>query len=279
LLGIFLARTLPIQVGYAVAIVISRGYYFFARSDKVALQENLQMVLGDGVSEKEINKLVRRIFINFAKYLADFMKYSRIPDGYIDKMVEIQGEEHIEKALAEGKGAVLLALHTGNWELGGFVVGHLGYPFNALVLEHDNKKINEFFKEQRRVNSVKAIPLGMSVKQCFRALKSNELLAIVGDKNYTGNGVYVDFFEKKALLPKGAAVLALKTGAPIIITVMTRKKGNTFLLKMEEAISYTPTGDMDKDVQELMKKYVKVFEKIIRAHPEQWYVFKKIWDQ
>lgn len=279
LLGIFLARALPIQVGYVVAIAVSRVYYFFARNDKLALRHNLRVVLGEGASEKTINKLVRRIFINFAKYLADFFKYTRISEGFIEKMVEIKGEEHIKDALSNGKGAVLLALHIGNWELGGFVVGSLGYPFNSLVLDHEDQRINKFFKRQREVNGAKTIPLGAAVKQCFRVLRGNELLAIVGDKNYTGNGVYVDFFGKKALLPKGAAVFSLKTGSPIIVTVMTRKKGNTFQLKMEKPIHPVPTGDMEKDVKALMGEYIKVFERTIKAHPEQWYVFKNIWEQ
>jgi KDO2-lipid IV(A) lauroyltransferase len=269
---------LPLGVGYAVAVFIARGYWFFARRDQAELKENLRVVLGDDVSEKVLDKHVRAIFKNFAKYLVDFFKFTQFTEEYVAEHFKIEGRENLDRALDEGKGAVLTSLHLGNWELGGAVVGGLKYPISAIVLEHKNKRINDFFTRQRSINEMKSIPIGLSIKECFKALKRNEFLAIAGDKDYTSNGIYVDFFNRKALIPKGPAAFSLKTGAPIIITMLVREKDDSFKLIMEEPIRYKSTGDYEKDIIILMELYLKRCEKYIRKYPDQWYVFRRIWE-
>ncbi|MGB2601087.1 MAG: lysophospholipid acyltransferase family protein [Candidatus Omnitrophota bacterium] len=278
ILGFSLANLLPLGVGYAVAVFIARGYWFFARRDQAELKENLRVVLGDDVSEKVLDKHVRAIFKNFAKYLVDFFKFTQFTEEYVAEHFKIEGRENLDRALDEGKGAVLTSLHLGNWELGGAVVGGLKYPISAIVLEHKNKRINDFFTRQRSINEMKSIPIGLSIKECFKALKRNEFLAIAGDKDYTSNGIYVDFFNRKALIPKGPAAFSLKTGAPIIITMLVREKDDSFKLIMEEPIRYKSTGDYEKDIIILMELYLKRCEKYIRKYPDQWYVFRRIWE-
>ena len=86
--------------------------------------------------------------------------------------------------------------------MGGAVFAALGYPVHAIVLEHKDKRINDFFINQRLANNFKSIPIGLKLRECYRVIKRNEALAIAGDKDYTESGEYVDFFGKKALIYK-----------------------------------------------------------------------------
>ncbi len=277
--GIFRARMMPRRICYLIAVVIARVYFIFSRKDKQALRENLRVVLEKGTNPAVIDSHVIGVFRNFAKYLADFFRLSRLSRKYIRKHIEIKGLHYLDDCLSEGSGAILLTAHLGNWELGGAVIGVLGYPISALVLEHKDKRINDFFARRRFNNDVRGIPLGVKVKQCFKVLKSNEVLAIVGDKDYTGSNECAEFFGKKARLPKGAAVLSLKTGAPIILIFVVREKNNTYKIHLNEPIKYEPTGDYDGDVKTLMGRYLSGFEKYIREYPDQWYAFERIWKQ
>ncbi|MBD3426003.1 MAG: hypothetical protein GF409_02080 [Candidatus Omnitrophica bacterium] len=277
ILGFSLANMLPLKAGYAIAVFAARVYWFFARRDQVEIKENLRVVLGEDVSEKELDRHVRAIFKNFGKYLVDFFKFTKFTEEYIDKHITVNGKENLDRALEHGKGVIATTVHLGNWELGAAVVGGLNYPINAIVLEHTNKHINEFFNRQRAINNMKPIPLGLSMKECFRALKRNEVLAIAGDKDYTSGGIYVDFFGKKALIPKGPAAFSVKTGAPVVVTMLTRESDDSFVLTFEEPIIYEPSGDYERDVRKLMGIYLEKFEKYIRKYPNQWYVFRKIW--
>ncbi len=277
--GFFLAKIMPIGVCYFVAELVARTYFLFAERDKEGLRANLKVVLGGDADEATINRHVLAVFRNFAKYLADFFKFTRFSEEYVFRNIEIVGREHVDKCLSEGKGVITLSLHLGNWELGGAVVGGLNYPISALILEHANKRINDFFTRQRAINDMKAIPVGLRIKECFNVLKRGEILAIAGDKDYTASGIYVDFFGKKALMPKGPAVFSLRTGAPIVFSVLTREKGDRFKLTFEKPIKYHPIGDHEKDIRALMSEYLRIFERYVREYPDQWYAFRKVWNQ
>ncbi|NQT32813.1 MAG: lysophospholipid acyltransferase family protein [Candidatus Omnitrophica bacterium] len=280
-IGMLLARVLSLKAGYVIAKISANLYCFFAREDRRELTDNLRVVLGEDTPNAVIDEHVRGIFVNFAKYLADFFKFTRYTKEHIDQNIEIVDIENLDDALAEGNGAILLSLHLGNWELGAAIIASIGYPLSALVLEHADKRINDFFVKQRDINSMKVIQMGLQaglrIKECFRVLKKNESLAIVGDKDYTSNGLEIEFFGKKAVLPKGPAVFALKTKAPIVFTVLTREKDDTFKFYFEKSIKCENTGDADKDIRGVMSEYIKLFEKYIRMYPDQWYAFKRLW--
>jgi len=277
--GVLLARIVPKRGAYAIAEAVARLYFKFSGSDKDELRVNMRVVLGDGATEEEIDEHVLKVFINFAKYLVDFFSFPKFTEEHIFDNIEIIGREYLDECLSEGRGVILTSVHLGNWELGGAIVGAMKYPISAIVLVHDNKRINDFFVKQRSINDMTSIPIGLQIKECFKALKRNEALAIVGDKNYTSNGIYVDFFGKKALMPKGPAVIALRTSAPIIFTAVTREKGDKFRLSFEKPIKYKSTGDHEKDEKALMGEYLRIFEKYICKYPDQWYAFQPIWNQ
>ncbi len=278
-IGIFFARNLSIRKAYGVAEASARFYYKFAERDKRELKANLKVVLGENVPDDVLERHRIEIFKNFAKYLVDFFRFPNLTKEYLEEHIDTENIDCINKCLEEKKGVILLTLHLGNWELAGAVIANAVGPVNAIVLEHSSKTINNFFIHQRAIRGVKSIPLGVQIKECFKVLKRNEPLAIVGDKDYTDSGTSIDFFGKKALVPKGPAAFALRTGAPVIFTVLTREKNDRFKLHFEEPLRYSPTGDFEKDVKCLMSKYLESFEKYIRKYPDQWYVFREIWNQ
>lgn len=272
-------KILPRKVCYAIAGMTARICFVFQKDDRKGLKENLRVVLGDDVSEEELNRHAVNVFRNFAKYLVDFFKFPKFTEEYINRYVEIEGREYLDKYMSEGKSVIMTGLHLGNWELGGAVIGALGYPISAITLEHDDVRINNYFVHRRLMNDLKGIPLGIQIKGCFKVLKNNEILAVMGDKDYTDSGTYVDFFGKKAVMPRGPAAFALKTGAPLMVTVLIRKPDDTYKLIMSKPVEYEITGDREKDLNIIMEKYIGIFEKCIRENPDQWYVFRKIWDQ
>jgi Kdo2-lipid IVA lauroyltransferase/acyltransferase len=277
--GFFLAKSLPIDVSYSVAVAIAWVYFIFSKKDKGILRDNLRGALGRDVPIQEIDRNVLLILRNFAKYLVDFFRFPRFSTEYIADNIEVVGRENLDECLSEGKGVISVTLHLGNWELGAALVGGLGYDLCVIALEHSNARINNFFNSQRAINSVKSIPTGANVRSCFKALAKNQMVAIAADKDYTQTGIEVEFFGKKTSLPRGAAVISLRTGAPIVFTVLTREKGDKFKLVFEKPIRCKPTGDSETDIKNLMGEYVKLFEKYILAYPDQWYAFRRIWEQ
>jgi KDO2-lipid IV(A) lauroyltransferase len=89
----------------------------------------------------------------------------------------------------------------------------------------------------------------------------------------------MDFFGRKAFIPRGPAAIALKTGAPLMVMVTTREKGDRFLVRFEPPVSFEPGEDMRENVKTMMRKYLRIFEKYIRRYPDQWYVFGEVWER
>jgi KDO2-lipid IV(A) lauroyltransferase len=219
------------------------------------------------------------MFRNFAKYLVDFFRFSKLDTEYIKRNIKIENMRYVDEALAKGKGVIALSAHIGNWELGGVVIALLGYPFWAVALPHKHKAVNNFFNSQRESKGMMVIPLGKAVRQCLNLLKENKVVALAGDRDFTEKGLVLDFFGKPAFFPEGPAAFALKTGAVIVPAFMVRNKDDSFTLKVEKPLEFNPTDDKDKDLIESIKRYKSIFEDYIRRYPEQWYMFRKFWIQ
>lgn len=287
-IGQFIALILPLRIGYKIARLISDLRYMFACEDRRNVKANLKAIFPEK-SDREISKIMIRMFRNFAKYLVDFFRFSRLDTEYVKRNVRIENIHYLDDALSKGKGAIALTAHLGNWELGGAVVALLGYPFWAVVLSHKHKSIDNFFNSQRESKGVKVIPLRKAVRQCLNVLADNEIVALAGDRDFTENGIVLDFFGKPALLPIGPAAFALKTGALIVPVFIFRNKDDTFTLRFErpiESVSYAdlemrPDSRMDRSDQlrELINRYKVIFEDYIRRYPEQWHMFRKFWMQ
>ncbi len=287
-IGQFLALHLPLRVAYWIAVIVSDLHYIFAYKDRWTVKENLKAIFPEK-SNREIRKTRLRMFRNFAKYLVDFFRFSKLDNEYIKNNIRLENMECINQALSKGKGAIILTAHLGNWELGGVVIALLGYPFWAVALPHKDKMVNNFFNFQRECKGVKVIPLGRAARQCFNVLKNNEIVALLGDRDFTERGMVLDFLGKPTLLPTGPAAFSLKTGAPIVAGFMVRNDDDSFTLRMERPIEFIPkNNDLDSGavfkkreknsaLQELVIKYKIIVEKYIRKYPEQWYMFRKFW--
>ena len=261
-----------------MAVVISDLRYCFAFKDRAAVKENLQVIFPE-MELGAIKRIRRSMFRNFAKYLVDFFCFSKINQAYIKKKIQIKNSENFDSALSRKKGVIALTAHLGNWELGGVVLALLGYPLWAVVLEHKDKRVNEFFINQRESKGIKVIPLGGAARQCIKVLRENKILALVGDIDFVESGLEVDFFGRKTTLPSGPSVLALNTGAVIVPGFLVRNPDDSFTLFVERPLEYQPTGDKQKDCQRIIREYVAIFEKYIRRYPDQWYMFRRFWKE
>ncbi|MCX5678288.1 MAG: lysophospholipid acyltransferase family protein [Candidatus Omnitrophica bacterium] len=277
-IGLFLALTLPIRVSYALACVLADIFYYISRRDRRAVINNLTMVLGPSAGDRAIAMMAKDVFRNFAKYLIDFFRSQKIDKDYLKQNVKVEGSGNIDDALAMGKGVIMLSGHIGNWELGAFVTSMIGYPINAVVLTHKNKRINDFFTSQRLMGNMKPIELGASLKSCYRALRNNELLALLGDRDFTKNGISVDFFGKRTMMPKGPATFSYRLGSPIVPAFLVREPDNTFRYFMEKPIISAPGLDEETAVRELTARCSSAIEACVKKYPTQWFVFRNMWN-
>ena len=276
-IGQFIALSLPLKFSYKLAAFLSDIRLFFNRQDWNETRGNLKVIFPQK-SDDEIKQICKALFRNFAKYLVDFFRFDKLDKEYVERNIEIKDIHYFDEGMKKGKGVIALTAHIGNWELGGAAAALLGYPLWAVVLPHKDKAVDNFFNSQRKMKGVNAIPLNSrAARQCLVRLKENALLALVGDRDFTQDGRILDFFGKKSIFPEGAAAFSIKTGAPIICGFMLRKPDDSFVFEINKPIEFNPSGDKKKDIGDLIKIYIKIFEDYIRRYPDQWFMFRKFW--
>jgi KDO2-lipid IV(A) lauroyltransferase len=275
-IGQFIALHLPLRISYKVAVVISDLHNIFSFKDRRAVRDNLRVIF-PGKSLWQIRRIRRRMSRNFAKYLVDFFRFSEIDAEYLAQKVKIENRHYLDGALSKNKGAIVITAHLGNWELGGVVIGVLGYSFWVVAMAHKNKKVNDFFNFQRETKGIHVIPLGKAVRQCLKVLGENRIVGLVADRDFTEKGAVVDFFGRPTIFPEGPAAFSLNTGAEIVPGFMLRNDDESFTLRFEEPVRFTPAGDKRQDIIGLISRYKLIYEDYIRRYPEQWFMFKRFW--
>jgi len=274
-LGIFLALHLPLKASYRIAVFMADCHFRISKKDREAVLDNLGVILG-GSGENNI-RVARAVFRNFAKYLIDFFRFAKIDEEYIKKYIKIKNIERLGEVLKKGKGVIIASAHIGNWELAGAIVAKLGYKLNVIALDHNNKLVNSVFVGQRASMGIKVISIGIALKECFRALKRNEMLAVLGDRDFSAHGIHVTFFGKETLVPKGPATFCVRTGAAIVPCFLVRNADDTFTISFEDEVACKPTGDSEGDIRSITERLSGVIEGYIRRYPDQWYLFRRVW--
>jgi len=270
--------SLSVKSAYGVACAIADIWCLVSTADRRAVRCNLERITGLK-DQGELKRMTRQVFRNFAKYLVDFFRSSKIDDEYIKRFVKVEGLDNLDEALSKGKGVILLSAHIGNWELGALVLSRLRQPVMAVALTHGDKRINDFFTRQRVAGKVKPVKIGISLRSCYEELKNNGLVALLGDRDFSKNGIYMDFFGRPSLIPKGPAVLSERLQAEIVPTFMVREKDDTFRFIFEPSLK-RPSGIGEDDrLKEIMKGYVSVIERYVKMYPTQWYMFKREWSE
>jgi KDO2-lipid IV(A) lauroyltransferase len=223
-----------------------------------------------------MDRVVRQVFANFGCYLLEFFRYQRaLTRVEIEKMFLIQGFEYLEHALEQGKGALLLTAHFGNWEMGAACLGGLGHPLHVVALPMADPRVNQLFMARRRSRGMEIVEPGRAARSCIEQLRENKLVAVLGDRDFSPSRETTLFFGRPARIPRGPVRLAMLAGSPILPGVLIRLPGGRFHLRLFPAIG---PFDRSQDTDEVMSLMADGLEKGISMAPEQWFIFHHFWD-
>ncbi len=282
-LAAFLVNRLPLKLSYWLAECLGGFYYLFALSSRRIVRNNLLHLFNGNIGRDELRFYIKRTFREFSKYLVELFFFPSLNKENIDRFISIENLHYVDELLKFGKGIIVLAAHFGNWEMGGITMGLKGYPMNALVLDHRNKSVNNFFVNRRESKGERNIPLGFAIRRCFEALRQNEILAVLGDREFNRlkKGIKINFCgrETRPCIPKGAAKLAIKTGAKIIPAFVVREKNNRLRLVFKEPLEVNYNGNEEEDVRRIMEDFFAIFEKMLKKNPAQWFIFHPLWEE
>jgi lauroyl/myristoyl acyltransferase len=275
---------LPRPARFLVATALGELLYWMLSNKRAAVLDNMAHVLGAEASPGEVRLVAKRSFRNYAKYLSEFAHLPRWTAADLEAlMAGATGWEHVDEALADGKGAIFITPHFGNWDVAGWYFGQR-HDFKAIVEALHPPELDVLVQGWRKAKGIGIIPLAGAVRGVMRALQHGGIVAIVVDRptHATGEGVAVRFFGQQTRVPGGAARFALRTGAPVVAAGVWRTPRNTYEAIAMPPMRFQPSVDpaaQETDEARVMQRIMEEIERMIRTHPDQWYMFRRMWPQ
>lgn len=217
--------------------------------------------------------LSRGVWCAIARQLVVFARMGRIDASNVHEWIRYEGFDHFTAAKAAGKGVLFATLHLGAWELSAFSHALMAEPMHVVVRPLDNPHLDAFVEERRAASGNIILGKKEAARGIFQALKDNRAVGILVDQNVgLDEGLFVNFFGRKACVSPTFAKLAARTGATVIPGyAIWSPDERKFVLRFDEPVGIT--GNTLIDTQRIQN----ALERAIRAYPDQWLWIHRRW--
>jgi len=242
------------------------------------LRRNLARVVPDA-TPAGLDALVRDGLRSYARYWQEvFMLPWADHAALVGRLDDaLEGIEHLNDALAAGRGVVVVLPHSGNWDMAGlWFVGHHG-AFSTVVERLAPEALYQRFVDYRASLGFDIVPLtgaGSPTPRLLRRLRAGGVVCLLADRDLTGAGMAVEFFGGAARMPLGPARLAAATGATLLVV------GCWFTPDGWGIRFHPPVPVPDRSaVPQATQTVAGCFATDIAAHPQDWHMLQPLWTE
>ncbi len=223
-----------------------------------------------GVARASYRHLAREAVVTFR------LSSSSVDD--VRRRTKVHGLQELESALEEGRGAILITGHLGNWEIGGASLAARGVPIDAVVFPQNNPLFDRHLNNARARFGVTVVAKADAGRMVLESLRKGRVMTLMADQNIRTRPVFVDFFGMPAATAKGPVVFAFRTGAPVFLGVSLREPGwPAHYRVLIERVPIARRGALHADVARLTRAHVALLEDHIRSAPEQYFWLHRRW--
>lgn len=271
----WLFAAMPMSAALAAGRGLGRFFGAIVPRNRARAMENLTACFPEK-SRAECRAIMWRMFANLGMNTVEMLRWLGGRDAEMKSRMVIENEAEGVRVMAEGRGAVALTAHIGNWDLMGMWAASL-FPLTIISKEIKNRSLNRFWMEKRESAKVKIVPAHNSYRQCLRVLKDNECLGFILDQNMIRReGIFVDFFGRPACTTPGLAVLSAHAQSPVVPVFMIREADGRHRMKILPALP-PPPDRKPESLAAATQQYTKIIEDVIRTFPDQWIWMHRRW--
>src|ERR671933_122406 len=276
-LGFALSRCLPLSWRYALGAVGGEAVYWCWPAKRRNTRRNMAVVTGDHGDGRRAAALARASLRNYGRYLIDFLNLPNMPPAEVVRRARVQGWEYVDRGLEAGKGVIFVTGHFGFWDYAPCLAA-ARYPGRVYVVAEafTSPRLDRLIQSQREAQGTTVIPM-TCVRQMVRVLRKNGILGVLVDRPAGGEGVAVQFFGRRTMVPAGAATLAAMTGAMLVPGYLVRRRDGGYDGYILPPTAPAPGGDRAADIQRMTQSIFSALERIIAASPQYWYMFRDMW--
>ena len=283
----FILPYLPLKALYLLSDIMGNVMV----SEKTSVMKDELHRLFGALNSHESDEILRRAGNNFRKELFEIWTFRKLNSKRIDKMVYLEGLDHLDRALEKGKGVILCQNHFGPYKMVLAALGYKGYKVNQVAINpmaikgaEESYYLQKILKMELECESslpAKFIYLDSKgyINKIYRALKNNEIVivlldGIIGEKHMT-----LDFLNSEISISTAGASLSLISGAPALPVFITREDNNVNKVTVHGAFNINNENGKEEYINQWTISYIKLFEDYIRNWPDHYlkylYILKK----
>lgn len=267
-----LISALPLPIALVIGRHLGTFLFYLARGRRAIAMSNIARTVGRDLTPRQRRRLALDSFALQGMYVIELLRLPCLTPELSAELVEQDGWEHMEAALAKGKGAILVASHMDNVDLAGCSMSIRGAPITVVAKEIGWAPAQQFVKAIRERTGVELIATRDSGKRIKELLAANKIVTLVVDQHLKRrHSIICQFFGQLANTSPAPTRIALDTGAPIVTGLMHRQgRSQRHVARLRPFALEQPSSDRFENVRHNTERINRVLESWIREFPEQW---------
>jgi len=218
------------------------------------------------------------MFVSYQRFLLEFLSQERAFAAGRAAPIRFTGMETLYAAVARGRGAIVVAPHVGNWEWGALALARLGFRVHAVTGAQLHPALAPAVRALKECQGIAVHTPEDGFRPLVTALRQGGLVLLLADGDVRSRSRSVPFFGRMVEIPAGPALLARRTGAPIVHAHALREAAGPIEIVIDGADGADPSLPLDRDVQRLTERIASVQEETISRHVAQWCIFRQLFE-
>ena len=271
-----LTRALPRRASLVVGDVLGRLFYILDGRRRELAVENLRTAFPSR-TDRECRELLRSTFGHFGRHVIELLNFDAMSANQMMKLVDVEGAERVEQAMAGETGVMYYTGHFGYWELQIMVHACRFTPIVMVARTLDNPFLERLIERIRARVGTRVIPRHGAIRGLLRALIAKNSVGMMIDQHMQDrSAVTIDFFNRPASTTSAIVALALRTGAPIIPVFALPLPGGRYRMVYETPVE-PPAADDPDPIRTYTQRCTDVLEMYVRRYPDLWLWMHRRW--
>ena len=270
-----LVRSLPEKFAYRIFERIGRIALSRNGSRIQRLRSNLTRVCPEK-SAAEMDLLMQQAMRSYMRYWCDTFRSPDWTRDRISQTVTVVGEELLTGPMKQGTGVVVALPHAGNWDHAGSYFCGMGFPLVTVAERLKPEALFNKFLEYRQNMGMEVLALdSRSMATLLKRAREGALIALVADRDLSKSGIDVSFFGYPSRMPAGPALLAVRTGIPLITAFVSYTETGIHI--EFNPVDVPSVGSESEKISAVVQKCADLFAKGISTAPQDWHMLQRIW--